>query len=115
MAKQVKPKPTAIDDYLKLEEVLPAIKDQTVRLARSTSDFTVGVAKIYRSLLPLIELINRRGEITEQELHQALDQLFLALQQHPVTLQLRTLTSRMRSGNLPVSYTHLTLPTSDLV
>ena len=57
MAKQVKPKPTAIDDYLKLEEVLPAIKDQTVRLARSTSDFTVGVAKIYRSLLPLIELI----------------------------------------------------------
>ena len=100
MAKQVKPKPIAIDDYLKLEEVLPAIKDQTVRLARSTSDFTVGVAKIYRSLLPLIELINRRGEITEQELHQALDQLFLALQQHPVTLQLRTLTSRMRSGNL---------------
>ncbi len=100
MAKQVKPKPTAIDDYLKLEEVLPAIKDQTVRLARSTSDFTVGVARIYRSLLPLIELINRRGEITEQELHKALDQLFQALQEHPVTLQLRTLTSRMRSGNL---------------
>ncbi len=98
MARQLRP--TGIDEYLKLEEVLPAIKDQTVRLARSTSDFTVGVAKIYRSLLPLIELINRRGEITEQELHQALDQLFRALQEHPVTLQLRTLTSRMRSGNL---------------
>ncbi len=98
MAKQGKP--VAIDEYLKLEEVLPAIKGQTVRLVRSTGDFTVGVAKIYRSLLPLIELINRRGDITEQELHLALDELFLALQAHPVTLQLRTLTTRMRSGNL---------------
>ncbi len=98
MAKQ--DKPVTIDDYLKLDEVLPAIKGQTVRLVRTTSDFTVGVAKIYRSLLPLVELINRRGEITEHELHKALDELFLALQAHPVTLQLRTLTSRMRSGNL---------------
>lgn len=98
MARQVKP--VAIDEYLKLDEVLPAIKDQTVRLVRSTSDFTVGVAKIYRSLLPLIELINRRSDISEQELHRALDELFLALQEHPVTLQLRTLTTRMRSGNL---------------
>ena len=98
MAKQVKP--VAIDEYLKLEEVLPALKGQTVRLVRSTSDFTVGVAKICRSLLPLIELINRRSEISEQELHLALNELFLALQEHPVTLQLRTLTTRMRSGNL---------------
>jgi len=98
LAKQVKP--VAIDDYLKLEEILPALKNQTSRLVRSTSDFTVGVAKIYRALLPLVELINRRSPITEQELHRALDELFLALQQHPVTLQLRTLTDRMRSGNL---------------
>ncbi len=98
MAKQVKP--VAIDDYLKLEEILPALKIQTSRLVRSTSDFTVGVAKIYRALLPLVELINRRSPVTEPELHQALDELFLALQQHPVTLQLRTLTDRMRSGNL---------------
>ena len=98
MAKQVKP--VAIDDYLKLEEILPALKNQTSRLVRSTSDFTVGVAKIYRALLPLVELINRRSPVTEQELHKALDELFLALQQHPVTLQLRTLTDRMRSGNL---------------
>ena len=98
MAKQVKP--VSIDEYLKLDEVLPAIKGQTVRLVRSTSDFTVGVAKIYRSLLPMVELINRRSPISEQELHDALDELFLALQEHPVTLQLRTLTTRMRSGNL---------------
>jgi predicted unusual protein kinase regulating ubiquinone biosynthesis (AarF/ABC1/UbiB family) len=98
LAKQVKP--VAIDDYLKLEEILPALKNQTSRLVRSTSDFTVGIAKIYRALLPLVELINRRSPVTEQELHKALDELFLALQQHPVTLQLRTLTDRMRSGNL---------------
>jgi predicted unusual protein kinase regulating ubiquinone biosynthesis (AarF/ABC1/UbiB family) len=99
LAKQATP-PAKNDDYFKLEEVLPVLKDQTSRLLRSTSDFTVGVAKIYRSLVPLVELINRRGHITEPELHRALDELFLALQEHPVTLQLRTLTTRMRSGNL---------------
>jgi predicted unusual protein kinase regulating ubiquinone biosynthesis (AarF/ABC1/UbiB family) len=92
--------PVAIDDYLKLEELLPAIKDQTYRLVRSTGEFTVGAAKIYRSMLPLANLINRRSAISEQELHQVLDELFLALQEHPVTGQLRSLTTRMRSGNL---------------
>jgi ubiquinone biosynthesis protein len=98
LAKQVVP--VAIDEYIKLEELLPALKDQTVRLARSTGEFTVGVAKVYRSLLPLVELINRKGPIAEPELHAALDEIFLALQQHPLTMQLRTLTTRMRSGNL---------------
>ena len=98
MSKQVVP--GAFDEYLNLEELLPVLKDQTYRLVRSTSDFTVGVAKIYRSLLPLIELINRRAEISEEELGAALDEIFLALHEHPVTLQLRNLTTRMRSGNL---------------
>ncbi len=98
MAKPVLP--VAIDEYLKLEEIFPAIRDQTYRLVRSTGEFTVGAAKIYRSILPLADLINRRRAISEEELHQVLDELFLALQEHPVTLQLRTLTSRMRSGNL---------------
>lgn len=92
--------PVAIDEYLNLEELLPALKDQTWRLVRSTGDFTVGVAKIYRSLLPLVALINRKGEINEEELGKALDEIFLALHEHPVTLQLRNLTTRMRSGNL---------------
>ena len=98
MPKQVVP--VAIDEYLNLEELLPALKDQTWRLMRSTGDFTVGVAKIYRSLLPLVESINRRDAITEEELGRALDEIFLALHEHPVTLQLRNLTTRMRSGNL---------------
>ena len=52
--------PVAIDEYLNLEELLPVLKDQTRRLVRNTSDFTIGIAKIYRSLLPLVELINRK-------------------------------------------------------
>lgn len=92
--------PVAIDEFLNLEELLPALKSQTSRLVRSTSDFTVGVAKIYRSLPPLIELINRKTDITEEELGSALDEIFLALQEHPINLQLRSLTTRMRSGNL---------------
>ena len=98
MSKQVVP--SAFDEYLNLEELLPALKDRTYKLVRSTSDFTVGVAKIYRSLLPLIELINRKSEISEGELNKALDEIFLALHEHPVTLQLRNLTTRMRSDNL---------------
>lgn len=98
MSRQVTP--VVNDEYLNLEELLPALKDQTWRLVRSTGDFTVGIAKIYRSLLPLIELINRKAEISEPELTSALDEIFLALHEHPVTLQLRNLTTRMRSGNL---------------
>ncbi len=93
-------KDTAGDEFPKLDELLPALKDQTYRLVRSTGDYTVGVARIYRSLLPLVELINRRMPVTEVELHGALDEIFNALQAHPLTLHLRQLTSRMRSGNL---------------
>ena len=98
MSKQLTP--AAVDDALILEEILPALKDRTYRLVRNTSDFTVGIARIYRSLLPLIDLINRRQEVTEAELGAALDEIFSALKAHPITLQLRNLTTRMRSENL---------------
>ena len=91
---------TVTGDPISLEELIPALKDQTLRLARSTGNFTVGLAKIYRSLSPLIELINRKTEISEAELGSALDEIFLALHDHPITTQLRGLTNRMRSGNL---------------
>lgn len=92
--------PVAVDESFNLEELLPALKDQTYRLARSTGEFTVGMAKIYKSIVPLVGLINRKGEITEIELHGALDEIFAALHAHPVTVQLRSLTVRMRSENL---------------
>ena len=98
MSKQLTP--AAIDEYLNLEEILPALKDRTYRLVRNTGEFTVGIARIYRSLLPLIELINRRQDVTEAELSASLDEIFKALKDHPVTLQLRSLTTRMRSENL---------------
>ena len=94
MSKQLAP--TAIDEYLNIEDILPALKDRTYKLVRNTSEFTIGVARIYRSLLPLIELINRRGEITEPELAVALDEIFAALRDHPVTLQLRSLLQSKR-------------------
>jgi ubiquinone biosynthesis protein len=98
LSKQVTP--VAFDEPLNLEELLPALKDQTYRLVRTTGEFTVGMARVYRSLLPLVELVNRKKAITEEELGKALDEIFIALQEHPVTLQLRNLTTRMRSGNL---------------
>ena len=98
MSKQVVP--VALDEYINLEEILPALKNRTYRFMRSTGEFTVGVAKIYRSMLPLVDLINRRKPVTEAELHASLDEIFAALHAHPVTLQLRTLTTRMRSENL---------------
>ncbi len=98
MSKQVAP--VALDEYINLEEILPALKNHTHRFMRSTGEFTVGVVRIYRSMIPVVELINRREPVTEEELHAALDQVFAALHAHPVTLQLRTLTSRMRRENL---------------
>jgi len=83
-----------------LEELFPILKDQTYRLVRSTGDFTVGMANIYRSLLPLIKLINRKADISEKELGRELDKIFLALQEHPVTSHLQDLTSRLRSDNI---------------
>ncbi len=92
--------PSAVDDYLNLDGVLPALKARTGRLVRSTGEFTFGLGKIYKSIIPLAELINRRGAISEPELHQALDDLFVALRAHPLNNQVRDLTSRMRSENL---------------
>jgi ubiquinone biosynthesis protein len=92
--------PIAVDEYLNLEEFIPALKDRTFRLLRSTGEFTVGVGKIYRALLPVVDLINRGKTVTEPELHQALDELFKVLKEHPVNEQVRDLTVRMRSENL---------------
>ena len=41
MSKQLTP--AAIDEYLNLEEILPALKDRTYRLVRNTGEFTVGI------------------------------------------------------------------------
>ncbi len=92
--------PLSIGEHLNLEELFPILKDQTYRLVRSTGDFTVGMANIYRSLLPLIKLINRKADISEKELGRELDKIFLALQEHPVTSHLQDLTSRLRSDNI---------------
>ena len=49
---------------------------------------------------PLANLVNRQAEVTEPELHDALDTLFLALRRHPVNEQLRELTRRLRDDNI---------------
>ena len=107
MARQVLP--VAIDDYLKLEEILPAIKDQTYRLVRSTGEFTVGAAKIYRSVLPLANLINRRSAISEQELHQVLDEQFLTNEQIDMTHTLLGMmqVQRFANGNTSITSTFI--------
>lgn len=101
MASQVKSAtPVTEDDSLILGDLIPVLRQRTVRLARATGDYTLGVAKILKSLLPITELLNRRGHIAEEELHEAINQLFASLAGHPLTGQLRGLTARMRAGNL---------------
>ena len=92
--------PVAVEEYLNLEERLPALKERTWRVLRGTGEFTLGLGRIYRHLLPLVELLNRRKPMTEAELHAALDDLFATLEEHPLNHQLRDLTSHMRSENL---------------
>ncbi|MEH6588446.1 MAG: AarF/UbiB family protein [Halioglobus sp.] len=88
------------ENIINLEEWLPALRDQTTKVLRSTSEYASGMAKIYVAIRPLASLINRRSDITEPELHAALDSLFLALQDHPLTTQLTQLTRRLREDNI---------------
>jgi predicted unusual protein kinase regulating ubiquinone biosynthesis (AarF/ABC1/UbiB family) len=92
--------PLTDDDSLILGDLIPVLRQRTVRLARATGDYTLGVAKILKSLLPLTDLLNRRERISEEQLHEAINQLFASLVGHPLTGQLRGLTARMRAGNL---------------
>jgi ubiquinone biosynthesis protein len=88
------------ENSINLEEWLPVLRDQTTRVLRSTGEYASGVAKIYVAIRPLASLLNRRADITEAELHSALDSLFLALQDHPLTAQLTQLTRRLREDNI---------------
>ena len=90
----------SIEEYLNLEQLIPALKDGTSRVLRATSGYTIGLAKIYKALLPLTEMINRRSHITEADLQFAIDGLFEALHDHPLHNQIRALTARMREGKL---------------
>ncbi len=80
--------------------MLPALKNRAQQAWRSTSDITMGVARIVGALGPLIDLLNRDEDINEAQLHTALDGLFEALERHPLVGQLRALTSRMREQRL---------------
>lgn len=98
MARQANP--VSIEEYLNLEELIPALKDGTSRVLRATSGYTMGLARIYKAVLPLTEMINRRAHITEAELQGGIDKLFEALNDHPLNNQIRSLTARMREGKL---------------
>ncbi len=88
--------PTASDALLSLRELLPALREHASSALRSTTDLTVGVARIVRMVLPLIDLINAKKDITEPELHAALNDLFESITNHPLVGQLGTITARMR-------------------
>ncbi|MEM1114662.1 MAG: AarF/ABC1/UbiB kinase family protein [Pseudomonadota bacterium] len=87
-------------DIVKLEEWLPVLRDRTLQAARSTGAFASGMARVYVAMRPLASLINRRADVSEEELHLALDTLFEALSQHPLVGQLRDLTQRLREDKI---------------
>jgi len=76
------------------------LREQTTKVLRSTGKYASGMAKIYVAIRPLASLINRRADVTEEELRAALDALFFALQDHPLTAQLTDLTRRLREDNI---------------
>lgn len=85
---------------LNIEEWLPILRERTGKAMRSTGAFASGLAKIYVAMRPLANLINRQADVTEPELHEALDALFQALRKHPINEQLRDLTRRLRDDNI---------------
>ncbi len=93
-------KPIPVDPPLSFGELLPALKDRAQWALRSTGELTIGFARILKALGPLIDLLNSEEDISEAQLHVALDGLFEALAQHPLVGQLRVLTDRMREKRL---------------
>lgn len=93
-------KPIPVDPSLSFGEFLPALKDRAQWALRSTGELTIGFARILKALGPLIDLLNSEEDISEAQLHVALDGLFEALAQHPLVGQLRVLTDRMREKRL---------------
>ncbi len=89
-----------VANTINLEELLPVLKTQTTRVLRSTGEYATAMARIYVAMRPLASLINRRADISEPELHDALDALFVALKDHPLTTQLTQLTRRLREDNI---------------
>ncbi len=85
---------------LKLEEWLPVLRERTQRTMRSTGEFASGLAKIYVAMRPLATLINRHADATEQEMHDAIDSLFVSLRNHPLNEQIKQLTTRLREDNI---------------
>lgn len=94
------PKPTPVESSLSFGELLPALKDRTQWALRSTGELTVGLARIIKSLGPLIDLLNSNEDISEPQLHAVLDNLFDSIAQHPLVGQLRVLTERMRERRM---------------
>jgi len=88
------------ENPINLEQWLPALREHTGRILRSTGQYASGMAKIYVAMRPLASLINRHADISEKELHEALDTLFQSLQNHPITAQLTQLTRRLREDNI---------------
>lgn len=88
------------DAQPRLEEWLPLIRERTGTAMRATGAFAGGLAKIYVAMRPLATLINRHADVTEAELHDAIDALFLALRTHPLTEQIRDVTRRLREDNI---------------
>ena len=76
------------------------LRERTTQAVRSTGAFASGMARVYVAMRPLATLINRHADITEEELHEAIDALFVALRNHPLIGQLRDLTTRLREDNI---------------
>lgn len=90
--------PVAVDASRRFGEVVPALKSRARLALRSTTDITVGVARVVKSIGPIVELLNADDDITEAQLHVVIDGLFDALEAHPLVGQLRSLTARMRDA-----------------
>ncbi len=76
------------------------LRERTSQAMRSTGAFASGMARVYVAMRPLATLVNRHADVSESELHEALDAVFVALRNHPMVEQLRDLTTRLREDNI---------------
>src|SRR5690606_14552470 len=88
-------------DSKKLIEInLPVLKERTDLVLRGAGRFAISTMKLPKAFWPIAQLLLNDTEIRREELGDALDQLFEALYQHPVTSQSRAFTSYLRKARV---------------
>lgn len=76
------------------------LQDQTIEILKEAGFYTWHSFNVTKSFFPLVRLLANRENITAPQMSEALDKLFAALYEHPLTRHSKSLTGFLRRKNI---------------